>query len=277
MQTTFAVRGAIGHGDFEFNPFQIRGHGDTRFFNSSLYGKALVDIYVKAENQDWAGCFIDDTALNVLDPENQKIVHMVMMHQKFREFLINYSIPEIAIAPLKRQLAYVYESSNSRNADIKKALAGKLTEVNTKLEKLEERHAFGEINVDVYSKYTTKLLEEKESISSELEKLTIKLSNPKELFDFVCRFASKLATVWTSADYHQKQTIQNLVFPHGILYDTKIEHYRTPKVRFIFERMACLVRVSGEIKNGSFDFDLENSRLVEPAVLLVLIIDTDSQ
>ena len=100
------------------------------------------------------------------------------------------------------------------------------------------------------------------NLTDELEKLTIKLSNPKELFDFVCRFASRIATVWTSANYHQKQMLQNMLFPTGIHYDAKIEQYRTPTVRFIFERMACLVRRSGEKKNGNFDFDLESSRLV---------------
>jgi DNA invertase Pin-like site-specific DNA recombinase/uncharacterized coiled-coil protein SlyX len=197
---------------------------------------------------------------------------MVMMHERFKNFLRDYSIPEHAIAPLKKQLAYTYESSTTRHADIKKALAGKLTEVNTKLEKLEERHAFGEINLDVYNKYTAKLLEEKASLTDELEKLTIKLSNPKELFDFVCRFASRIATVWTSANYHQKQMLQNMLFPTGIHYDAKIEQYRTPTVRFIFERMACLVRRSGEKKNGNFDFDLESSRLVDEGFTLSNLI-----
>ena len=187
---------------------------------------------------------------------------ITIMHDKFRELLNYYSIPEIAIAPLKLQLAYTFESSIEGHADTKKSLACKLTELNTKLEKLEERHAFGEINMEVYNKFTAKLLEEKTTISDELKKLTIKLSNPEELIDFTCRFASKLAIVWTSADFHRKQTIQNLIFPHGIHYDSKIDHYRTPKVKYIFERMSCLTRVSGEKKSGSFDFYLENSRLV---------------
>ena len=188
-----------------------------------------------------------------------------IMHNKFREILKYYSIPDIAIAPLKLQLAYTYENSTGSHAEIKKTITGKLTELNTKLEKLEERHAFGEINMEVYNKFTAKLLLEKDSLTAELEKLTIKLSNPKELIDFVCRFASKLATVWTSANYHQKQTIQNLIFPHGILYDAKIDNYRTPKVKYIFERMACMTRVSEEKKNGSFDFYVENSRFVVPS------------
>lgn len=95
MQTTFAVRGAIGHGDFEFNPFQIQGQADTRFFNSSLYGKALVDIYVKAENQDWAGCFIDDSALNALNQENQKIVQEQTIYNLiYDSIIVLYPVPQ---------------------------------------------------------------------------------------------------------------------------------------------------------------------------------------
>ena len=64
----------------------------------------------------------------------------------------------------------------------------------------------------------------------QLEKLNFQLSNPKELINYSCNLSSKLATVWASGDYYQKQSFQNVVFPNGLAYDAKIDNYRTPEV-----------------------------------------------
>lgn len=67
MQTSFPVRGCLVFGDVEFKPFQIKGAGGATFYNSSLYGKGLVNAYLKAESQDWAGCFIDKSAIETVE------------------------------------------------------------------------------------------------------------------------------------------------------------------------------------------------------------------
>lgn len=94
MQTSFAIRGALGFGEFSFEPFQIRGDNGARFLNSSLFGKGLVDIYLKAENQDWAGCFIDDSAWNALDEEGNKIVSEASLNDLiYKNVIVFYPVP----------------------------------------------------------------------------------------------------------------------------------------------------------------------------------------
>jgi hypothetical protein len=56
------VRGCVVKGDISFDPFIINPQEEFKFINSSLYGKALIDAYLKAEAQDWAGCYIDKSA-----------------------------------------------------------------------------------------------------------------------------------------------------------------------------------------------------------------------
>lgn len=191
-----------------------------------------------------------------------------IMHSKFKEVLYHYSIDEKAIEPLKVQLKYTWENLSESNADLVKALSSKISEIESKMDKLEERHAFGEISKDVYTKFTNKLIEEKKVVAEELEKISQKISNPQELINFTCRFASRLPSAWAESNFHQKQAIQNLIFPMGILYDSKIEHYRTVKVKHIFERMSGFSRVLEGNKNGSFEFDFENSRSVARRGLL---------
>ena len=89
---------------------------------------------------------------------------------------------------------------------------------------------------------------QKEAVLEELEKLNQKLSNPKELIHFACKLATNLAPVWSSGDYFQKQVFQNVLFPNGLLYDVKIEHYRTPVVNSIIACIADLSKDSDKIK-----------------------------
>jgi hypothetical protein len=65
--------------------------------------------------------------------------------------------------------------------------------------------------------------------------------------------------VWDSGDYYQKQFFQNVVFPSGLVYDSKIEHYRTPVVNEVIGYVAHLSRGLGEIKNRTFQNSLEKS------------------
>lgn len=185
-----------------------------------------------------------------------------IMHSKFKEVLYHYTIPEQAIEPLKVQLQYTWENLIESNAELRKTLSTKITELESKIDKLEERHAFGEISSDVYTKFTSRLVEEKTAVSDQLEKITQKISNPQQLINFTCKLASKLPLVWADSSFHQKQAIQNLIFPFGILYDSKIEHYRTTKVKHIFQQMSGFKRVTEGNENGSHEFSFNDSRSV---------------
>ena len=88
----------------------------------------------------------------------------------------------------------------------------------------------------------------KEKLLDDLEKLDQKLSNPKELIHFTCQLSANLAPVWALGDYYQKQIFQNTVFPKGLVYDSKIEHYRTPIVNDVIGCVAHTSKVLEEIK-----------------------------
>ena len=55
---------------------------------------------------------------------------------------------------------------------------------------------------------------------------------------------------------------QNVLFPNGLLYDVKIEHYRTPVVNSAIGCIADLSKSLAEMKNGNPLFLEENSRSV---------------
>jgi len=185
-----------------------------------------------------------------------------IMHSKFKELLANYTIDTSHIEPLKIQLQYTWENLTESNTSEKKALSLKLNEIEEEFYNLRKRHAIGTVSLDIYEEFSFEMKERRESVLAQLEKLNQKLSNPKELIHFTCQLASNLAPVWDSGNYYQKQMFQNVLFPKGLAYDVKIEHYRTPIVNEAIAYIADLSKGLAENKNGNSHLFVENSRSV---------------
>jgi len=86
IYVTFPVRGCIVAGNITFEPVLIKNQKGITFHNSLLYGKALIEAYLKAELQDWAGCYIDKTASSRV--EDQIISDLI-----YANTVVYYPIP----------------------------------------------------------------------------------------------------------------------------------------------------------------------------------------
>ena len=170
-----------------------------------------------------------------------------IMHGKFKELLNDYTIDSDHIEPLSIQLGYTWENLTKSNTSEKKSLSIKLKEVDDEYYSLRKRHAIGQVSVDIYEEFSTEMIQRKESILKQLEKLDQKLSNPKELIKFTCDLSSNLNKTWDLGDYYQKQVFQNTLFPDGLVYDSKNEHYRTPKVNSV---IGYIAQLSADLENN---------------------------
>lgn len=184
-----------------------------------------------------------------------------IMHDKFKEVLEYISIDERFVEPLVKQLRYTWDNLNEGSKNEKITLSKTLNDVNEKLDLLERRFAFGEINALIFDKFSKELYAQKKEISAALENLSGNLSNPHNLIDFTIRLSSKLPSAWASGDYHQKQEFQYMIFPDGLSYDTKIEHYRTSQINLVFAHIALKSMDAEEKKKGTYPFLLDKSPL----------------
>ncbi len=158
------------------------------------------------------------------------------------------------IGPLKLQLHKTWSALSEDKTRYQQSLSAKLIEVQKRIDLIEQRYAFGEINSEIFSKFSTSLYHEKEEINKELQKTQEKLSNPKELIDFVARLLPKLASIWEQGNYEEKIQLQKMIFPQGLAYDAKKEDYRTPKYNSVFGYIAELVKDLKETKNRTSHF-----------------------
>ena len=185
-----------------------------------------------------------------------------IMHDKFNELLSDYTIAEKFVEPMIVQLRYTWDNLTESSKGDKQSLATKINEVEKNLEILEKRHAYGELKIEIFEKFSAELYTQRKELLDELDSLSQNLSNPKELIDYTAHTASKLPSVWASGDYYKKQIFQNTIFPEGLAYDAKKEHYRTPKVNSVFGCVAHLSRSLEENKNRTSLNFLEKSGLV---------------
>lgn len=185
-----------------------------------------------------------------------------IMHSKFKELLSTIEVRQSFIAPLKIQLQYTWENLTETNTSEKKRLSLQLNTLTEEYQLVRKRFALGIISPDVYSEFAEEAKSKIEAISKNIEELENNLSNPQELIDFTLRLACNLHEVWESGDFYQKQSLQNMLFPEGLRYDAKIEHYRTPKINSVFGYIAQLSKDLAQTKNGTFQNLIEKSRLV---------------
>lgn len=184
------------------------------------------------------------------------------LHELFRGKLSEYTIEEKYIEPISDQLRYMLSSVAEDTSGDKKALEMKIGELKKSLEGLEERYAMGNLERDLYMKYSQKVKTELASFESEYEKYDLKLSNPEELIKLAVTMSSKLAPVWVSSDLTKKVALQNLIFPDGILYDRHNHAYRTKRTNSVFEVIACVSKELGQKKSGQRKKNFQLSALV---------------
>jgi len=156
------------------------------------------------------------------------------VHDSFIEILSYFQIDKKHIEPLKLSLNEAFSELNNETESKRKELNSTLKTIETKLEKLEEKYLFEGVSKSIYEKHLTRLTDEKNEILRESEKPEIKLSNLEKYIDFSVNISSNLLSLWENQDYEQKLTIQKLLFPKGIRYNRKKQHYRTERVNSLF-------------------------------------------
>ncbi len=153
---------------------------------------------------------------------------------------------------IKAQLIAEYNNANKDKVEVNDKLESMLTDIDRKIERLEERFIMEEIDREMFTKYKERFVAEKQEISKKLAKSGEQVSNLEECIEKAISVSSKLATMWGSSEYGDKQALQNLVFPEGMTYNRKKDECRTPRINSIFECISVLAGVSGQEKSGHF-------------------------
>ena len=177
-----------------------------------------------------------------------------VMHKKFEQIMSEFTVAENYIEALRKQMEYTFFNLTDSNSDEKRVLTGKLNDVNDKLNKVEERFAYGDIERDVYIKFSEKLRVEKSNLECEIQSHSQNFSNHKELINYTLNFCVKLGESWGKGELFQRTALQNLVFPLGIQYDRRNDTFRTDRVANIFRKINSFPSDYENNKSGKLDW-----------------------
>ncbi len=187
------------------------------------------------------------------------------MHKEFKKLIGPYCIKtdDIMQQVIERQMIETYHKLNIDKATAKEEIGRSLAELKKKIERLEERYILEEIDREMFAKFNEKFLSEKKELELEMAKTGNTLSNLKSCVEKCFDYATKLAPLWDSGDYGEKQRLQYMLFPDGIAYERQNDAYRTGRVNSVFSYMASLVRVLEEKKSGKSNRVIEFPAWVE--------------
>ncbi|MBS1574667.1 MAG: recombinase family protein [Bacteroidetes bacterium] len=172
------------------------------------------------------------------------------LHNQFQGILEELTIEEKYVEVFKDQLRHIYTELNANKDKANAEFQRQLNEVETKLERLEERFINEEIKPDLYEKFAKKFRQEKQAIEENMKGCPVSGSNLEYFINRSVEISTELPSLWASSDYSNKQKLQNLIFPEGIYYNKKKDESRTTKVNSVFLQIARLKRVSGENEKG---------------------------
>ncbi|WP_084708913.1 recombinase family protein [Siansivirga zeaxanthinifaciens] len=172
------------------------------------------------------------------------------LHKSFEDNLNLYQVDPKYNAIIKEVMAYSYDNITKEIRQQSVAIKKKITELNDKIESVEERFALGEIDSDIYKKFKDKYDGQRVELQSKMENPAINSSNLEKAIEKALELSASLQYIWVNGDLKQKQRLQNLVFPGGLGYDKSNDRVRTPKVNAIFSAIHSLSGKIERIKKG---------------------------
>ena len=147
-------------------------------------------------------------------------------------------------------MTYTYDNITKELRTQKKSIKKTITELNTKIDSIEERYALGELDSTIYKKFKYKYETQKDKLQLKIENPSLSSSNLELAIDKALTLSESLEKIWVDGDLKQRQKLQHLVFPSGLGYDKSNDRVRTPKVNAIFGSIPILSKEISNIKKG---------------------------
>ncbi|WP_207515048.1 recombinase family protein [Longitalea luteola] len=208
------------------------------FMRCHKCGSGYTGYVVKAKNLYYYKCRTTGCKCN-------KRAELVNRH--FEAFLSQYSIKPELVEPFLYQAYHLFDKIHGSSLEQEKSLKTNLTDVQKKIDTIEEKYYInGDMPKEAFDRFIGKLTEEKENILKNLAGTKVDMANLKKTFAKAITFSSKLTPVWASSETQQKEKLQKLIFPKGIVYLFENETFRTEQVNEVFAPIADQVKLLGD-------------------------------
>tara|TARA_B100000508_G_scaffold141096_1_gene146815 strand:+ start:32786 stop:34381 length:1596 start_codon:yes stop_codon:yes gene_type:complete len=186
------------------------------------------------------------------------------LHERFKALLDKFTLDERLIPVFKEMLTELIDQTRAKKPKQTKSLKQEISQLEKKVETIEERFALGEIEKSIYLKYKNNYKSKINELSLEMDQVNKSLSNSQKAMKNAVSLVSKLSKIWENGDFQTKVQLQRLLFPDGISYDREKDDYRTTRVNLLFRCIPIIMQDREGQKNGEATKNRDIPTLVVP-------------
>lgn len=190
-----------------------------------------------------------------------------ILNKKFEQAIQNFEYDQKYQERLRKILTEKLKVHFADAEASEKNSRKRISELKGQLEKVEERFVLGEISKEQYMKFSSLYEQQIKNIELEIGQFEKISSNLEKAVEKGLVIAQNLRQLWVSSDYHEKQRLQYLVFPEGMIYNKQTDEVLTTRVNSLFGEIALLSKSSAKNKKGDLLQDhLFGSRVVPTGI-----------
>lgn len=218
----------------EYNPYTSQ---KSRPLQSQLYcgccGSKMTGYKAKGK-YDYYKCLNSSCTSKDINANSGKKSLNEGAHDLFKDLLTSLQLNKTLQAVFKEQMKLTINGQNQVFFDEKNRLEIRIEELKQKLEGLDRKYAFDDLDKDLYTRFRDETVAEIRLVESKMEVFQIRISNLDKKVEDLVEFSDKLNEIWGSGDYETKVTVQKLIFPKGIVINPVKREYRTSDLNPIF-------------------------------------------
>lgn len=151
---------------------------------------------------------------------------------------------------VKKAVMTYYDAFFEEEKENRQQLKKSIKKVEEQLDKIQERFALGQIDNDLYLKFSSKYNMELAELTKNNESASIDSSNLEKCLQKVLEFCLNPLKWWESQSVERKMQIQKVIFPDGISLLKENRTVLTSRINSIFAPIPELARSLSENKKG---------------------------
>lgn len=186
------------------------------------------------------------------------------MNSKFLDFLSQFQVSSTLHPLIKKQLIATVKDTITEKLSETTDWQKRATELNTKIQRLEERFLAEDIDKEFYQKYREEYKTELSSILEKSHDTQNKLSNLENVLKTYLERSQNINKIWHSGSITDKQQLVNSLFKGEIYYNVQNDNYRTTHTNPIISYFAQGARILESSKTKNALHIAEHSPLVAP-------------
>ncbi len=156
------------------------------------------------------------------------------LNDSFFQFLTAVELKSDYTEHFKIQIEKIFKYMNTEEIELQKNQKKREKELNERLDKLERRYAFGDLeDKNLYEKFKTEIETELGRIARKNVNVSGDLSNHLKSMENVALVSQNLSKHWTMGNYPVKDKIQRAVFPEGIVINPEKREYLTKNINLM--------------------------------------------